>query len=85
VTRHPNAIAIDGDITKPLGCIDLIRLPPIGKFVHAAADTSLHHACGAKVLAANQAGTPNTDRSSVDALPPGIRSRPGEVVQEELT
>jgi hypothetical protein len=27
------------------------------KFVHAAADTSLHHACGANVLAANQAGT----------------------------
>ena len=57
VTRHPNAIAIDGDITKPLGGIDLTQLPPIDKFVHAAADTSLHHACGAKVLAANQAGT----------------------------
>src|SRR5262245_63148115 len=51
VTSHPNAIAIDGDITKPLGGIDLTRLPPIDKFVHAAADTSLHHACGANVLA----------------------------------
>ena len=39
VIRHPNAIAIDGDITKPLGGIDLTQLPPIDKFVHAAADT----------------------------------------------
>jgi nucleoside-diphosphate-sugar epimerase len=57
VTSHPRALAVAGDITRPLCGIDPSHLPHVDKLVHAAADTRLNHASKTCVLEANLVGT----------------------------
>ena len=57
LTTHPRAIALDGDITEPLGGVDPSKLPAISKLIHAAADTSLNQGNEARVIDSNLIGT----------------------------
>ncbi len=62
MTRHPNAIAITGDVTRPLCGVDIAGLKAglkIDKLVHAAADTSLLDTNAGDVRDANRDGTLN--------------------------
>ena len=58
ISRDPHAIAIAGDVTRPLCGVDIAGLK-IDKLVHAAADTSLVESQSSAVIGANRDGTLN--------------------------